>query len=266
MDDSRIRQAAQFLLDEHAARHRFRPLPAHCAPASVEEAYAVQDAFVALKSGSRGRRIGWKIALTTPQMQAMVGLDTPIAGAMHEFQVLRSPARTSAAGHVRLIVEFEICMQLGSDLPPRQQPYTAKEAGSAVAAVMPALELADDRDADYAVLAAHGLDLIADNARNEGAVLGTPVQAWQAIDLATLRGVASINGSVVGEGSGTDAMGHPLNVVAWIANHLATRGQVLAAGDVVITGSLVTSKFPRAGDRISFDAGALGTVALDVGR
>jgi len=32
----------------------------------------------------------------------------------------------------------------------------------------------------------------------------------------------------------------------------------------VITGSLVTSKFPRAGDRVRFDAGALGSVELRV--
>lgn len=225
----------------------------------------MQDAFTALKSGRCGPRVGWKIALTTPQMQSMVGLNTPIAGAVHEAQVLRSPATTRAAGYVRLIVEFEICILLGRDLPPRRRPYTAHEASEAVAAVMSALELADDRDADYASLSKHGLDLIADNAWNEGAVLGAPVQAGEAVDLAAARGVASINGSRVGEGSGADAMGHPLNVVAWIANHLSARGQGLLAGEIVMTGSLVTSKFPRAGDRIRFDAGALGSVGLEIG-
>jgi 2-keto-4-pentenoate hydratase len=38
----------------------------------------------------------------------------------------------------------------------------------------------------------------------------------------------------------------------------------LRSGDIVITGSLVTSKFPRAGDRIRFGAGALGAVELQV--
>ena len=35
-------------------------------------------------------------------------------------------------------------------------------------------------------------------------------------------------------------------------------------GDVVITGSLVTSKFPKAGDLVRFEAGALGAVDLQV--
>jgi 2-keto-4-pentenoate hydratase len=52
--------------------------------------------------------------------------------------------------------------------------------------------------------------------------------------------------------------------VAWVANHLARRGLGLWRGAVVITGSLVTSKFPVAGDEIRFDLGALGAVELTV--
>jgi len=260
----RIDGAARHLLAAHRAKARFDALPAELLPVSVEEAYAVQDAFVALKAGEFGRRCGWKIALTTPQMQRMVGLNTPIAGALHEGQLRRGPARVLAADFGRLIVEFEIAVELGADLPERNVPYTAKEAGSAVVAMMPAFELADDRCADYAVLASRGMELVADNAWNEGVVLGSPVPGWRDLDLPALRGVATINGAIVGEGSGADAMGHPLNVVAWIANHLGRRGQSLRRGDLVITGSLVTSKFPSAGDRLRFDAGALGSVELDV--
>jgi 2-keto-4-pentenoate hydratase len=264
MENARIERAAGFLLEEHAAKRRFGPIPSEFAPGSIEEAYAVQDAFVGLKARTCGRRIGWKIALTTPQMQRLVGVGTPIAGAMHEAQLLRSPATASVASYGRLIVEFEICVEVGDDIPPRAHPYTSEEVADAVAAVMPALEIADDRNADYATIAARGLDLIADNAWNEGAVLGAPLRDWRALDLAALRGSATINGQVVGEGRGTDAMGHPLNVVAWMANNLSGRGKTLEKGDIVITGSLVTSKFPAAGDRIRFDAGVLGAVSLDI--
>jgi len=143
-------------------------------------------------------------------------------------------------------------------------PVSREQAASAVGSVMPAFELADDLGADYSTLATRGLELAADNAWNEGAVLGTPVDDWRGIDLAAVRGVASINGQVVGEGTGGDAMGHPLAALAWVANHLAGRGRFLRKGDVVITGSLVTSKFPRAGDRLKFVAGALGAIELAV--
>jgi 2-keto-4-pentenoate hydratase len=129
---------------------------------------------------------------------------------------------------------------------------------------MPALELADDRNADYSTLPGNALMMIADNAWNEGAVLGKPVRQWRDIDLAALQGVATINAANVGAGHGRDVMGHPLDALAWLANHLAARGLGLWRGDVVITGSLVTSKFPKAGDRVLFEAGALGAVELCV--
>jgi 2-keto-4-pentenoate hydratase len=264
MPGTRVSQAAAFLLAEHQARRRFNGLPSSCAPRSSEEAYAMQDAFVALKAGLHGRPTGWKIALTTPKMQQLVGLSTSIAGAMHEAQVLRAPARIEASAYGRLIVEFEIAVEIGADIPSRAGPYDAGDVAPAIAALMPAFELADDRNADYGTLPAHGLNMIADNAWNEGAVLGERVTDWRHIDLPALRGVATINGEVVGEGTGADAMGSPLNVVAWIANNLASRGKALRKGDIIITGSLVTSKFPVAGDRLRFDAGQLGSIELAV--
>jgi 2-keto-4-pentenoate hydratase len=135
---------------------------------------------------------------------------------------------------------------------------------AAVGAVMPAIELADDRNADYASLVRHPLELIADNGWSEGAVLGLPVSSWKDIDLGAVRGVATINGQPVGEGRGAEAMGHPFDSVAWVANHLAAHGRGLLRKDVVITGSLVTSKFPRAGDRVGFSLEGFGTVELVV--
>jgi 2-keto-4-pentenoate hydratase len=259
---ARDRTAAEVLIEDHRRHARFAPLAPELTPRTLAEAYAVQDAFVALKSTAWGEPAGWKIALTTPSMRALTGLDDPIAGVLHQRQILRSPARVRGADYARLIVEFEIAVELSADLLVAGEPCTRERVDSAIGAVMPAFELADDRNADYANLRARGLELIADNAWNEGAVLGAPVRDWRDLDLAALRGVAFVNGDKVGEGRGGDAMGHPSEVVAWIANNLAARGKRLAKGDVVITGSLVPSVFPGPGDRLRFDAGPLGAVEL----
>jgi len=264
VDASRVRRAADWLVRQHLERIPSRQMPSALAPHDVEEAYAVQDAFVALKSAYCGSVCGHKIALTTPRMRAMVGLGAPIAGRLHARQVVRGPGSVRAAQYGRLIVEFEIAAHMGHDLPSQDAAYAMEQVAAAVAAIMPAIELADDRGADYATLALRGLELTADNAWNDGAVLGKPVADWRGIDLAALRGEASINGEVVGTGQGADSMGHPLAALTWVANHLSGRGQGLRRGDIVITGSLVTSKFPRAGDRVRFDAGALGSVELRV--
>jgi 2-keto-4-pentenoate hydratase len=178
--------------------------------------------------------------------------------------IRRTPARVRAADYVNLIVEFEIAVELADDLPVADAPFFRDRIAQAVGAVMPALELADDRGADYAGLPRHPLDLICDNCWNEGAVLGSPAGRWQDLDLAQVRGVASINGHEIGEGRGADALGHPLDAVAWIADHLAHEGRGLLRGDVVITGSLVTTRPGRRGDLVKFKLEGFGEVALRI--
>jgi 2-keto-4-pentenoate hydratase len=257
-------RAARKLFESHERRERFAPLPAELAPRTIAEAHAIQDAFVALRAQKLGGIAGYKIALTTPQMRRFVGVDEPQAGMMLESTLHRSPARVRAADYVRLLVEFEIAVQVAEDLPAIDKPFSRERVARAVGAVMPALELADDRNADYSQLSRHPLELIADNCWNEGAVLGAPVGDWRRIDLAAVRGTAKINGQPVGEGHGGDAMGHPLDAVAWLANHLASIGRGLLPGDVVITGSIITTKAVNAGDRVAFEVEGLGTVELRV--
>ena len=239
-------------------------MPPAIAPRDLEAAYRVQDAFVALKARQCGPVVGHKIALTTPQMRALVGLREPIAGRLHERQTVAGPARVRAQDYVHLLIEFEIAFRMAGELPRRAAPFDRARVAAAVGAVMPALEIADDRGADYATLPARALELAADNAWNEGAVLGAPVVDWRAADLAAVRGIAFRDGVPVGEGQGADSMGHPLEALRWIANHLAARGEGLRAGDVVISGSLVTSRFPAPGETWRFEAGALGSVELRV--
>jgi 2-keto-4-pentenoate hydratase len=256
--------AAKRLLEAHERREQFAPLPPELAPRDAEEAYAIQDCYVARRAERLGVIAGYKIALSSREMQRFVGVDAPQAGVMLASTLHRTPASVRAADYVRLIVEFEIAVEMAADLPAADAPYTRERIAPFVRAVMPALELADDRNADYSQLARHPLELIADNAWNEGAVLGVPIEDWRAIDLAAVRGVATINGRVVGEGMGAAAMGHPLEAVTWIANHLAAHGRGLVFRDVVITGSIITTKTVRAGDLVRFSVAQLGGVELRV--
>ena len=260
----RSQAAARRLLEAHERRERFRPLPRELAPRTEEEAYAIQDSFVALRAKKLGGVAGYKIALATAEMQRFVGVNAPQAGAMLEFTLHRTPARVRAADYVQLIVEFEIAVEIAEDLPVADAPFLRSRVARAVGGVMPAIELADDRGAVYAELAKHPLELIADNGWNEGAVLGYPVHEWQNIDLAAVRGVATINGKAVGEGTGAQAMGHPLDALAWVADHLARRGRGLLRGDVVITGSLITSKRAKEGELVKFALEGLGDAELRV--
>ena len=258
------RKAAARLLEAHQRRERFAPLPAELAPKTAGEAYAIQDAFVALRADRLGPIAGYKIALSSAEMQRFVGVDSPQAGAMLRSLVRRTPARIRASDYVRLIVEFEVGVEMGDDLPAADAPFSRERVAQAVGAVMPAIEIADDRDADYTQLSRHPLELIADNGWNEGVVLGEPVRAWSSLDLGQVLGVATINGRKVGEGRGAAALGHPLDALAWIANHLAAQDRGLLRGEMVITGSLITSKYAKAGDRVEFLLEGIGKAELAV--
>ena len=174
--EPRIERAGEWLFEAHRKRERFAPLPPELAPRDMVEAYAIQGQFVGRRAETLGPVSGYKIALTTPAMRAMVGLNDSIAGEISANTIRRGNARVRAVDYVRLIVEFEIAVELAEDLPATGAPYDRRRVAQAVAALMPALELADDRNADYALLPGNALMLIADNAWNEGAVLGNPVR------------------------------------------------------------------------------------------
>ena len=123
------------------------------------------------------------------------------------------------------------------------------------------MEIVDDRAADYAGLDV--LSLIADNSWQAGVVLGDFVRPWP--DLAGVEGVVSVDGKVADHGFGRDVLGHPFHSVAWLAGHLGEQGSVLRAGDIVMTGSLVTTRFPDRASAFRFEAAGLGAVELTIG-
>jgi 2-keto-4-pentenoate hydratase len=106
------------------------------------------------------------------------------------------------------------------------------------------------------------LSLVADNAWNEGIVLGEWRTSWP--DLAAARGTLECDGERIDEGHGRDVLGHPFEPVRWLAQHLSARGEGLHAGELVSTGSLVTTRFPQAGERYRFTVEGVGAVEVAI--
>lgn len=253
-------QAALTLMADHAHKRNLVPFARALGATDLASAYAIQDALVPKLAALHGRRVGYKIGLTSKRMQQLCSIDHPIAGVVFERRLLRSGCRLRLSDLVRLGLEFEICVRLGRPLPPRAQPYTLDEVSTAIDAVAPAFEVIDDRNSPYPL---DMLSLVADNAWNEGIVLGEWRTAWP--DLAAARGTLLCNDEKIDEGHGRDVLGHPFEPVRWLAEHLSARGEGLNAGEIVSTGSLVTTRFPKAGERYRFTVEGVGTteVALD---
>jgi 2-keto-4-pentenoate hydratase len=251
---------ADWLLREHGARRRFVPFAASRGIDTIARAYDVQREFARLLASARNAaRAGYKIGLTSPSMQAMCGIDTPVAGVVFGDCVYASGVRLDRGACVRFGIEFEIAVRLGHDMRPLDRAFTLADVQGAVDAVAPAIEIVDDRHCDYKSLDV--CSLIADNAWNAGIVLGEFCAAWP--ELADVVGEVCVDGAgVLDRGRGRDVLGHPLLPVVWLANHLARDGGSLLAGEVVMTGSMVTTKFPTGPGHHRFEVSGLGAVDL----
>ncbi|MCH9674209.1 MAG: hydratase, partial [Gammaproteobacteria bacterium] len=90
-------------------------------------------------------------------------------------RVLNSGANVALADNRMRVAEAEFAFKLGSDLPPRERPYSMQEVVDAAASLHPAIELPDSRFADFTVVG--GAQLAADNACTHWFVLGPPSDA-----------------------------------------------------------------------------------------
>jgi 2-keto-4-pentenoate hydratase len=254
---ARVQTMAQWMWQARQRRLPYRNLPDDLRPASIAQAYAAQEAYYRLAEPTYGAVAGAKIATTTKVMQRLMGIDHPCGGAIFSRTIHRSPAQLSAADFVNLRIESEIALELGADLPASGAPWTRDKVAPAVAAALPAFELIEDRNADYAKTEA--LSLIVENCWNGGIVIGTRKRV-PLDDLVGIRGKLTLGGKVVGEGSAED----PCATLAWLANHLAERNRDLKADMIVITGSLIPTVSIAPGQRAEFTVEGLGEVVMDV--
>jgi 2-oxo-3-hexenedioate decarboxylase/2-keto-4-pentenoate hydratase len=247
-----------------AARRSRTPLASlsqEIVPQDEADGYRIQRAVHDLLSSDFGALVGHKIGCTSAVMQQYLGIPHPCSGGVFEKGVHRSGAVLRHSDFVRVGVECEIAVRLGRDLTPLDTPFTADSVAGAIEAYLPAIEIVDDRYADWRSIGAP--TLVADDFFAAGCVLGEAMSRSAAPDLLTLVGRASINGVEVGRGTGADVLGHPHNALAWLANHLAGGGQGLRAGEIVLTGSLVQTIWLEANDKVVMDLSGLGAVAVD---
>jgi 2-keto-4-pentenoate hydratase len=242
---------------DHAQKRDIVPFARAWGAEDLSGAYAIQAALVKRMLVTYGPRVGYKIGLTSARMQKMCRIDHPVAGVVLQKRLLLSGSRLRLSDLVHLGIEFEICVRLGRSLTPRETPYEMREVAEAVDAVCPAFEVIDDRNSAYPL---DLLSLVADNAWNEGIVTGQYRASWP--DLADVRGTVERNGEPIDQGYGRDVLGHPFEPLRWLANHLRERGQALHAGEIVSTGSLVTTRFPAAGEHYRFTVEGIGVVEI----
>ena len=105
--------------------------------------------------------------------------------------------------------------------------------------------------------------MIADNTSAGRFLLGPNQLAPSAIDDIRLLGcVLRLNGGVAATAAGAAVMGHPAASVAWLANQLGERGEVLKAGWIIFSGGLTAPIALTADNVISAEFDGLGTIEV----
>jgi 2-oxo-3-hexenedioate decarboxylase/2-keto-4-pentenoate hydratase len=256
----RTLEAAKAIASARRTCTPLQPLDPAIAPGDEAEGYRIQDAVHAVLAPQIGPLVGYKIGCTSAVMQRYLGIPHPCGGGVFARGVHASGVSLRHADYVRVGVECEIAVRMGRDLAPGDA-FTADSVAGAIDAYHPAIEIVDDRYADWRTIGAPAL--VADDFFAAGCVLGAAVPRAAAPDLLAVTGVALINGVEVGRGSGADVLGHPHAALAWLAGHLAAQRKILRAGQIVLTGSLVQTVWLKAGDNVAMQLAGLGTVTAE---
>ena len=230
----------------------------------MDDAYAIQAAWVGKKMAAGCKVIGWKIGLTSKAMQYALGIDTPDSGVLFDDMVFEDGATVPAERFIQPRIEAEIAFIMKA--PLKGPGVTAFDVLNATDYVTPALEILDTRilRIDPETKRARNVfDTIADNAANAGIVTGGRAVRPDQIDMRWMGAIVSRNAEVEETGLGAGVLNQPARGIAWLANRLAQYGGGgIEAGQVVLAGSFIRPIEARHGDTIVADFGPYGTVSL----
>lgn len=249
--------SADLLWQHWQAGTVFDSLPVTDCPTTRDDAYAIQAA-VELRTAQP--LVGWKIAATSEAGQKHINVSGPMAGRLIRERLVEIGTPISLKGNRMRVAEAEFCFRMGTDLPPRETPYTAAECVAASAALHVAIEVPDSRFADFTAVGE--AQLIADNACAHDFILGPEApDSWRHLDLSKHPVLATKNGMDISEGGGWNVLGDPRDGLAWLVNELSGLGITLKAGEVVTTGTSTVPVALAPSDHVVCDFGELGTVA-----
>ena len=183
--------------------------------------------------------VGWKIGFNVPSTQERLGIDAPLAGFLTTDSLLEDGGSWSIDDDGGVIVESEVALEVGAD-------------GRSIAALFPALELADEPDLDLEIE-----QILAGNIFHRAVAFGPRVEAEK-------PGAARIlvNGEEQHTVPAADTVERLEAMVEAVAARLEAAGEELRPGDRIITGIIAPPHPARPGDTVRLELEELGGVEL----
>lgn len=227
---------------------QLKELPADIRPATLQQGYAVQNAFLA----STGDRLaGWKLGVGSEAAMRAAGTDRPLIGQVLETRRHPTDAAVTIACPAPITVEFEIAFVLGRDIAPGTAPADPMRA---VASTHIAFELVLSRFINRRAVG--WPSFVGDNVGFEASILGPQIDP-----AAIARGVATVsvqaNGQKMARGLSGEEGIDPVQALRYLFDHACDHGITLRAADVVTTGA-VAQPFDIAPGKTDVSATFLG--------
>lgn len=262
LDSSDIDALARELDEAETGRKQIPLISQRFPHAGIDDAYAVQDAWVQHKLALGRKQIGWKIGLTSKAMQYALDIDTPDSGVLFDDMAFEDGETIPESRFIQPRIEAEIAFVLGK--PLSGPDVTVFDVLNATDYVIPAIEILDTRiirqDKETGRVRTV-VDTIADNAANAGIVTGGRAIKPLDADLRWVGAIVSRNGVVEETGLGAGVLNSPARGIAWLTKRLHQYGGGLATGEIVLSGSFIRPVECRHGDTIVADFGPYGTVS-----
>ena len=257
-------QAAADLLEAEVNRQQIGLLTLRNPDMTMDDAYEVQNAIYRAKLAEGRNVIGWKIGLTSKAMQYALNIDIPDSGILFDDMAFENGATVPKDRFIQPRIEAEIAFVMKSDLSG--ESVTRADVIAATDYVAPSLEILDTRihrvDPETGK-ARTVLDTISDNAANAGVVLGAARHAVDAFDLRWVGAITFRNGEVEETGLGAGVLNDPIESVVWLARRMASYGQSIKAGQIILSGSFIRPVECPSGSEITADFGDFGSVEID---
>ncbi len=229
---------------------------------TIEDAYAVQKAWVDIKLAAGQKVVGHKIGLTSRAMQMSSQINEPDFGTLLDEMVYKDASDIASERFIDPMVEVELAFILKDRLEGDQ--VTIFDVLSATDYVVPAVEIIDarcHRIDPHTKRPRKVMDTISDNAANVGIILGgRPIKPMD-IDLRWASALLYRNGVIEETGVAAGVLNHPANGIAWLSTKFAPHNVPLLPGQIILAGSFTRPVKVKAGDTIHVDYGPLGNIS-----
>ena len=218
-------------------------------------AYAVQHELAQRRSRAGARVVGRKIGLTSPAVQAQLGVDQPDFGVLFDDMDVSALELVPTAALLQPRAEAEVAFMLCADLDEDDLDLEAVRAAVEHAAA--AIEIVDSRIAGWDIRIT---DTIADNGSSGLFVLGERRLSLDDFEPVGVQMRMYADDELVSEGSGAACLGDPLEALLWLARTAHQVGDPLRAGQIVLSGALGPMRQVTPGSVVCAELSSLGTV------